>query len=317
MKAPRFLVLRGGAIGDFVCTLPVVAALRRQWPHAYIEWLGYPHMAALALDAGLVDRVESLDQAEVAQYFSLQPRVSVSRIERLRSFDMVISYLYDPSGTVKQNLLSLGVRQVITCSPQVRERHAVDHLFRALEALAIYPEGAEYPRLALAAAGVREGGERVRHYGARVLAIHPGSGSLLKNWPLARFVELAARVNSASLAKPVFLAGEADEAILRELARQGNRVPIVTGLPLIDTARFLAGCAGYVGNDSGITHVAAALGIPVVAIFGPSEPDTWGPRGPNARIVKADERSTESLADIPVERVWEALQDCQGRLESV
>ena len=63
----------------------------------------------------------------------------------------------------------------------------------------------------------------------------------------------------------------------------------------------------YVGNDSGITHLAAAVGIPVVALFGPSDPDMWGPRGDNVMILEARERSTESLARIDVKTVARAV----------
>ena len=66
---PRFLVLRGGAIGDFIVTLPVLQALRDRWPDAYVEIWGYPHVARLALAAGLAQRVVSLDRAEMARFY--------------------------------------------------------------------------------------------------------------------------------------------------------------------------------------------------------------------------------------------------------
>ena len=69
-KQIRFLILRGGAIGDFILTLPAIAAVRERWPDAYIELIGYPHIANLALAAGLVDHVDSLDRAEMARFFS-------------------------------------------------------------------------------------------------------------------------------------------------------------------------------------------------------------------------------------------------------
>lgn len=73
MTAPRIRVLRGGAIGDFVVTLPAIRLLRERWPDAYIDLVGYPHITSLAVAGGLVDRVTSLDGADIARLFSLRP----------------------------------------------------------------------------------------------------------------------------------------------------------------------------------------------------------------------------------------------------
>jgi ADP-heptose:LPS heptosyltransferase len=103
---------------------------------------------------------------------------------------------------------------------------------------------------------------------------------------------------------PVFTLGEADREIAVELEKQKSGITVLPTGSLIELAEFLSACAGYVGNDSGITHLAAALGIPVVVVFGPTEPDIWAPRGPNARVIKSGGRTTESLASVPVERVF-------------
>ena len=76
---------------------------------------------------------------------------------------------------------------------------------------------------------------------------------------------------------------------------------------LVERAALLAGCAGYVGNDSGITHLAAAVGIPVVALFGPTDPAVWAPSGRNVTVVRAEEHTTEGLAEIEVETVYETI----------
>lgn len=141
-KRARFLVLRGGAIGDFIVTLPALTVLRQRWPDAYIELTGYPHVAGLALDGGLVDRVESLDRARIANFFSLLPNFTRDQVDHIRSFDLVISYLHDPDGSVRKNLEWAGAGQVIYGSPIVEPGcHAVDHLLKPLQTLAIYGAG--------------------------------------------------------------------------------------------------------------------------------------------------------------------------------
>jgi len=314
-KAPRFLILRGGAIGDFLFTLPALTALRRQWPDAYLELIGYPHIAELAVAGGLADRVRSLDSARVAAYFVPNASLEEEQKEYIRSFDLVISYLYDPSGAVCENLRAAGARQVLYGSPVVESGHAADHLMRPLAALAIFPEGGETPRLRLKPELAAQGIRRASALGRRVVAVHPGSGSVTKNWPLWQFIELAGLIR-AGAGTPVFIVGEADEAIARRLPTLAPDAPVLSGLSLVELAAFLAACCGYVGNDTGITHLAAALGIPTVAIFGPTDPAVWGPRGANAAVVTGPGRTSEALSRIGAETVFDRLREVMAKAEN-
>jgi ADP-heptose:LPS heptosyltransferase len=306
VKSPRFLILRGGAIGDFILTLPALAALRRRWPDGQIELVGYPHIAGLAVAGGLADHVTSLEQAEVAQYFSFRPSISEEQAAFIRSFNVVISYLYDPSGVVCRNLERAGAKQVIYGTPRVESGHAVEHLMQPLGRLALFPEGLEYPRLTLGADRVGEGRKTVDAVGARVIAIHPGSGSAKKNWPLDRYLALAERLRAAMALTPLFTVGEADEEI-RAALEASAAFSILARTGLVELAGVLSACVGYVGNDSGITQLAAALGVPAVCLYGPTDPATWAPRGPNARVICAPERTSEGLARIEVDAVLAAL----------
>ncbi len=284
-KRVRFLVLRGGAIGDFIATLPALTAIRERWPDAYVELIGYPHIARLALDGGLVDRIESLDRARIANFFALVPSFTEDQVEYIRSFDMVISYLHDPDGSVQYNLQLAGARQVVYGSPIVEEGcHAVDHLLKPLETLAIYESG-KSPTLRISE-GQRQWGRDVlkaRGIQADPYLIHPGSGSPRKNWPVECFLTLADRIRSEKKGAPIFLVGEADDAVARAL----DRHEVLRDLTLLQVASLLSASHAYVGNDSGITHLAASLGIPVTALFGPSSSDQWGPRGRRVTILAA------------------------------
>ena len=303
-SAPRILILRGGAIGDFVLTLPAIQALRRRWPQAYIELVGYPHIAQLAHAGGLVDRITSLDKADVARYFSLRPCIPDEQSAYIQSFDLIVSYLYDPDEVVKRNLLAAGATQVLYGSPIVREAHAVDHLLKPLEELAIYAEELERPQLNLKENHLRNGRDRIKSMGERVVAIHPGSGSPTKNWPIDKFLDLVERITGNGSMTPVFIMGEADTDVAHELSRKKCQVPVLPSGSLVELAEWLSACAAYVGNDSGVTHIAASLGISVIALYGPTNPDLWGPRGPNVRILQ---ETSETLAGIPVENVFKSL----------
>ena len=302
LRQTRFLLLRGGAIGDFILTLPALALLRERWPDAHIELIGYPHVARLAQEGGLVDAVRSLDGAHIARLFALRPELPEDQVNYIRSFDVIITWLHDPGGVVRENLLRAGARQVIYGSPLVESGHAVDKLLEPLETLALYGAGA-VPSLAVSA-GQRAWGRGFLDglgLAGDVVALHPGSGSAKKNWPVACYMELAERIAASGRASPLFVLGEADDDAARAIAAQAPSVPQAANLSLDRLAGVLAHCARYVGNDSGVTHLAAALGLRVVALFGPTDPERWGPRGDRVRVVQG------RLDHIAVDAVWAAL----------
>lgn len=304
--APRFLILRGGAIGDFIATLPVLQALRTQWPGASIEIWGYPHVAELAVAAGLAQAVVSLDRAEMARFFVPEPSFTDAQVAAIRSFDLVFNYLHDPVGQVRSNLLLAGAKQVLSGSPLIKRGHAVPFLLEPLQALALY-ETDLVPALDFSGAARAAGRARLQALGVKgkPVAVHPGSGSPAKNWPVERFVEVVRRLRARG-GEAVAVVGEADAAEAAVLARELPDMPVLAGLTLVELAATLAECAAFLGNDSGIAHLAAAVGLPVVALFGPSDADVWAPRGRGGvKVLRAPENELERLT---VSAVWAALE---------
>ena len=303
--APRFLVLRGGAIGDFIATLPVLQALRTQWPAATIEIWGYPHIADLAVAAGLAQAVVSLDRAEMARFFVPEPSFTDAQVAAVRSFDLIFNYLHDPVGQVRSNLLLAGAKQVLSGSPIIKRGPAVPFLLEPLQALAIY-ETDGTPALDFPAALRARGRARMQALGlrGRPMVVHPGSGSPTKNWPAERFVEIMRRLQAAGR-ETVAVLGEADVAEAAVLARELPEMPVLAGLTLTELAATLAECGAFLGNDSGIAHLAAAVGLPTTAIFGPSDADVCAPRGRGGvTVLRAPEKELERLT---VAAVWAAL----------
>jgi heptosyltransferase III len=127
--------------------------------------------------------------------------------------------------------------------------------------------------------------------------IHPFSGSVRKNWPLNRFREVAAR-----LALPVRWCAGPEESLPREVMSDATRFE-----NLYELGCWLGSARVYVGNDSGITHLAAAVGTPVVAVFGPTDPVVWAPRGERVRVV-----SGGSLDQIAVDDVLNAARQVRA-----
>jgi len=304
--SPRFLILRGGGIGDFVVTLPVLQALRTQWPGAEIELWGYPHIAELAVVGGLAQTVVSLEQADMSRFFVPEPRFTDAQVETIRSFDLLFNYLYDPVGQVRSNLLLAGAKQVLSGSPLIKKGHAVPFLLEPLQTLALY-ETDLVPTLDFPEESREQGRVRLQSLGVKKspFVVHPGSGSPAKNWPIERYVELIHQVRETGREVIVVL-GEADEAAAAVLAHKLPDVPVLANLTLTELATTLSECAAFLGNDSGITHLAAAVGLPVVALFGPSNADTWAPRGRGGvTVLHVPEGKGEDLA---ISTVREALE---------
>lgn len=285
--AARFLILRGGALGDFIVTLPALATLRKRWPDAEIELVGYPSIARLALDAGMVNKVTSLHGANIARFFSLKPEFPPEQASWIRSFDFVISYLHDPDGAVVNNLYLAGARAVLYGSPMVRDRHAVDQMLRPLENLALYAQGSSV-ELPVSETERAMGRSLAEAYSGKepFAVIHPGSGSPHKNCPLDNYLALARSLRAEQGLHTIFLTGEADAAVAGELSRIAPDLPHCTGLDLAQAKCLLSASSFYAGNDSGITHLAAALGIPMQVYFGPSDPSLWAPRGKHVKITR-------------------------------
>lgn len=129
------------------------------------------------------------------------------------------------------------------------------------------------------------------------IACHPGSGSPSKNWPLEKWSEFLLWLIEESPARPVIVGGEADKSQLEKLKAllPRGRYELWENLPLPQLAHRLSECAAFVGHDSGITHLAAAVGIPTTAIWGFTNPDVWRPVGPRVKLIFAEE-GLESLA---------------------
>jgi ADP-heptose:LPS heptosyltransferase len=121
-----------------------------------------------------------------------------------------------------------------------------------------------------------------------LVILHPGSGSTRKCWPLPNYVALADKLRATGV-DPLFLLGptEAERLCDDEIAQLRTASPMMTNCSLREVASIIAAGRCFVGNDCGISHLAAALEIPTVAIFGPTDPNTWRPLGEHVTILRA------------------------------
>ncbi|MDP6892551.1 MAG: glycosyltransferase family 9 protein [Verrucomicrobiota bacterium] len=287
VKRPRILIIRGGAIGDFVLTLPVLSALCERFPKADLEILGYPRIASLALDGGLVKAVHALESPELAMFFSEHGMPDLEWREFFAEFSIIISYLYDPDKIFEANVKSCGVQQFIAAQYRPDETkmiHASELFLKPLEILTIF-ESDPVARLSIGPEFSLES----------CLALHPGSGSESKNWPEKDWRELIEYLLHNSSLQLLLIGGEAEGEKLQRLAdgMPIDRLEIMQNIPLNKLAKRLTRCCGYIGHDSGITHIASALSLPTLVLWGPSCEAVWKPLGERVRILNQNNQLSE------------------------
>jgi len=271
--------------------LPALKALRDAHPRARIEILGYPHIATIADKRFYADAVRSIEYAALSRFFARNAELPSELRDYFGGFDLILSYLYDPDQIFENNLRRCGAQKIL-CGPAkiVPGAHAEWQLTQPLQELGIkvsdlaakvFPsdEDREFSRRFL------ENCERP------ILALHPGSGSQKKNWPIENWIELAKTLlNAKALFRTmIFISGEADEkqmARLRVLFEHKPEVRFAHALPLPQLAAVLEQST-FIGHDSGVSHLAAAAGARCLILFGPTDPKVWAPQNTNARVLLA------------------------------
>jgi heptosyltransferase-2 len=320
----RILVLRGGALGDFLVTLPALGLLRTNWPAARIELVGHARAAGLAVLGGYLDAAHSQHEARWSALFAPAPLPS-GLADWLGTFDVIINYWPDPDRIlagrfpVRCGQTYVAGTAVPTIAPAAR--HFCEPLrslglatddFQSRLPYSAKPSGNERPDvcepdasrtpLRTTPSAAPSSGRDSRQ---APVAIHPGSGSAAKNWPDDRWRELMARLDA-----PVLLVlGEAErerwnaQDLTLLPSPHGQRREVADCLPLPALAAALRQCRLFLGHDSGLSHLAAAVGRPCVLLFGPTDPAMWAPPGPRVRVI----RRGATPDCISVEEVLEAL----------
>jgi heptosyltransferase-2 len=284
------LVIRGGAIGDFVLTLPALRLIRETLPTAQIEVLGYRPMIDLALLAGYADSVRSIEYSAMAGFFAPGSELDADLKEYFAGFSVVVSYLFDPDGYFHGNLDRAGVKTIVQCPYKIDEAggHAALQLAAPLEGLAMYLDDG-------AAVIPGRGGE------GEMVAWHPGSGSPKKNWDPHQWAQVFVELGVDEV---LLITGEAEEQRLEEilaaLAKLEIRAVPAHGLGFEELVARLRDVRLFCGHDSGISHLAAACGVSCLLVYGPTNPDVWAPMNEGVVVAHAP---GGVLADLAVESI--------------
>ena len=280
--------------------MPAIKLLRGHFPSAQLAILGVPHIASLADKRFYADSVRSLDSALLARFFAAGSELPRDLSDYFANFDLILSYLYDPDRIFEANVRRCTSATLIRGPAKLdQSEHAAFQLARPLEPLGLSLKDA-------AAQIFPNDGDRaaVRDL-TPVTVFHPGSGSETKNWPIENWIKLGDTL-MADGGEFLVVAGEADTPRIAALksAWPGSAVRFAENLPLPQLAALLEGKT-FIGHDSGISHIAAAVKAKCLLLFGRTDPAIWAPAGDNVTVLRAPEARLELLE---VDEVYELMR---------
>ena len=311
-------------MGDMVLTLPALRALRRAYPRARIVFVASPLCQELLADHPDIDTLIVFDKQSLWHPLALwrlvralrHPRPDLAVVLGTVSFSTTSALLAWASGArlragvssraFGSDLSGAIYHLELPVSPS--EVHEVEHNLAPLRGLGI-DAPVELPTLLPGPAALLAAREFIaRAFPSQdgpVIVVHPGAGKTENIWPVERFAEVARALTQQDRARMVVSEGPRDGAVAAALL---SRCPgaVRWHATLRDTIGILGCAQAFIGNDTGLAHVAAATGVPTVAIFGPTDPKRWSPAGRSVRCVRS---ATGRIEDTRVDDVLAAVHN--------
>lgn len=278
--AEKILILFPGALGDFVCFLPALETLARGREVDLFARTEYADLVPPSI------KTRSQECYEISRLFV----PGSEREDRLKHFFAPYSRIYSWMGSGQPDfvrhltLLSEDKLKVYPFRPSGSRIHMTDYF---LSCLGEKGSSEAAPRISIRSDALvwsHRFWQQSHLQEKRVLVLSPGSGAREKNWPVEFYLEVAEWWERHFRGKSLVVLGPAEE----ERGASGDRWRCAAALRDLDLARLAAlisRCDLYLGNDSGVTHMAAALGVETVALYGPTDPVQWAPRGQRVRVI--------------------------------
>ncbi len=302
----RILVLRMGPLGETLLTTPVIRALRRRFPEAYIAYMVAPGRE------DLVSENPNLD--EVITYSVSIPKLIYEMAKR--SFQMVV--ILQPTFRLVMHTFLARIpfrigfetnsgkgRLLHAAVPNNIDQHEVTRYLDVVRGIGIEP-GSEEPEMFVNAAAQRWADDFLVGAGISLdrplIGLNPGSGSESRRWSQAGFAHVGDELHHKYDAQILITAGDAEGSLPHDIADLMSCSPVIlTGITPMQLGAMLQKCRLYISNDTGPMHMSTAIKTPTIALFGASNPRQWGPHWDPHTIIARD-----SMEDITAEDVLEA-----------
>ena len=286
----KILIVHSGGIGDLFLALPAMRLFRRAFHQSPLHLMGHPERLAVVAYDLKAEGIHSVDQAGMAYFYLDDASLPPHLCSFFSSLGLALVFSSKGGQTLSKNLEKAGVGRILTLPSFPSEGlkvHASDYLLASLRDKGIEGEAPDHP-LQLPQEALNFSKDYWARSGLeekeRVLAIHPGSGNPKKNWSPSHFAGIADWAGGR--AKVLLISGPAQDGVEEVRGNLKKVTPLIAeNLSLLQLAAILKRCTAYLGNDSGISHLASSLGLATVALFGPTNPEVWGPRGVSVRIV--------------------------------
>jgi len=337
------LIIQPGAIGDVILTIPLIRLLKKREGLDRVDMMGRQERLGLLKGRCELGGVLSMEQPGLHRMFEDHDTFTVEKgdelIDLFRPYEIIVTFLKDEKGHFEKNLIFTSMHthtpEVMTlelkpheqwpghtanfylqqfCEQKLRESGIVREMTLIQEKMQLVylQEFMKGPLLKSQTWDIHRGREiLIREEIApesRVIAVHPGSGGMHKCWSLKYFRELAVELTGQGY-QVIFLWGPAEQDRLGtqakdELSAAGK---VVEGLSLEEVAGLLDCCEGFVGNDSGISHLAGALDKPTVTVFGGTDTRHWRPLGNKVQVCQNKEGQSD----------WPKVAEVVGAVQAI
>lgn len=291
-------------------TLPLARLIIEQYGMTSVDMMGHVQYLEVFQSRTVLDHILSLDATPLHPLFASHSRFDLPEkdplIELFRHYDLVVSFLYDNEGQFEKNLIyTLAIThaaEVVTLRlrpPEEYPRHTSEFFMEQFIEqspemwLRIHPHYLKEPLIKMSREDRESGQQSLEKMGLnpsqKIIAIHPGSGAAQKCWPRGNFLELAENLNRNGI-QTIFLLGpaELERWEKEEILEFSENYHTLANLPLDQIGPILSVCNGFLGNDSGVAHLAGGLGLATLAVFGPSKSINWKPLGECSKICSPD-----------------------------
>jgi heptosyltransferase-3 len=303
----RAVILQPGALGDSILTLPLVKLMKETLDLGGVDIIGHTEYVGILPERTCVDGIRSIDSAQLHRLFVEPAKFDLADRDPLihvfADYSWIVSFLAEPDSDFEQNLIftancshSAEVISLALKPPAAGGRHIAEFYIEQF---------ARQSELPLEQAGVKEKDILIKVTEAdrdrsvdlldqtridlskRLVVLHPGSGGPKKCWHLENFVTVAKELRGRDI-EVLFLLGPAEVERLRPAEKMylHSTAACAAHLSLAQVVALLSGADAFVGNDSGVTHLAAGMGLRTIALFGPTDPSVYKPLGPSVTVLR-------------------------------
>ncbi|OGW48667.1 MAG: hypothetical protein A2V62_07365 [Nitrospirae bacterium RBG_19FT_COMBO_58_9] len=297
------VMIHPGGLGDVLLAVPAMIRLRTRFPNHRLMLCALEQVAALLLTCRIIDDWTSVQGRAWAGLFAAADSLMGPERAWLENCDLAVGWMQDPDGNVSEALKAAGAREAVVRSPFSVGIQAIHQRDRFCEAINEVPSDREGSVLLpvpdsllyLGQSGLEAAGFSI---GPPLVVIHPGSGSVHKcvSPDILASVVATLQIFGANL---MILEGPADrEQVERLLLSCANTPVVLRGLDVLTVAGVLAQAQLFIGQDSGMTHLAGLLGVRTVALFGPTDPARWAPVGTQVTVLQGTPCHCQSWDDV-------------------